>query len=153
VSLGLPLDQHVVAEPGDRLVFGGSADPSRNGGIEGVFEVPDLYMERQDTLSLVVGEVVLLEQDLDLLPARIGASAALVDGVWCLETASYGDQGNLGSPGEPNSACAAPPVEEPEQEDPTTELPPQEKEGCGCQTGGSGMGLWLGALLLVRRRR
>ena len=109
----------IVVGPGKTYLIGGSADPAENGGIE-----PD-YLKGDDTNfmgsmarayrmtcdEIIIDEVVWVDWTLtpfvalQLSTEAFDAAANDAEASWCEATATFGDEGGLGTPSAPNAVC------------------------------------------------
>ncbi|RMG17356.1 MAG: hypothetical protein D6729_08985 [Deltaproteobacteria bacterium] len=107
-------DSHCLSmAAGDRIVFARSLDEGANGGVSADFQLP--FGLTNSNGSLFVAHEGLLLDAVSWTSAPSGASLQVDPGAedptanddsqnWCEGTEPYG-AGDLGSPGEPNSAC------------------------------------------------
>ncbi len=114
------VDPGTIIEPGDIVLFGDSADSSKNGGI-----VPDVLFDHsvfhldndKDEILLGYGGILVDKVDYDSsFPQKKGRSRSLDpastsesandDGAnWCEGQSDYGTDGDQGTPGLPNDPC------------------------------------------------
>lgn len=113
------IDQSVVIAPGAYIVLAQSADSGLNGGLPAVAYSyggnPGLGAGDAITLTCTGGIVDTVDfaafssivegAALSLDPSGLASGANDTEGNWCPAVGSYGD-GDLGTPGSPNPACA-----------------------------------------------
>jgi len=110
----------VQIDAGARLVLGLSMNPALNGGVPVDYAYNAINLDpSSDTLTIVVDGLILdavAWDESDEMPSPVGATLSLdsgridaiendVAGNWCEADAPWGEETDLGTPGEENTAC------------------------------------------------
>ncbi|NOZ01222.1 MAG: lamin tail domain-containing protein, partial [Deltaproteobacteria bacterium] len=129
------ISTHLVVEAGGFLVMARSDDPELNHGLEPDYVYDDFTLANSDdeiVLTCGGAEIDRVEYDADWVTEGVAiqlgstsfdASKNDLFESWCPATLAYGNDGMLGTPGEPNEECIVP---DPCDPNPCTEPPPPE---------------------------